>query len=212
MHAKIKEQVKVEGKRQFPALFFLLGLAAVLGFIFAYGMTVPAGPEKAVQPVSPVRSSENEKDTARQAILRWMKENSRMPEHVLAKIYSVAMKSVNADLILAICLVESNFNPHVESGKGAVGLMGIMPGVWLEELKANGIVSGKEDLYTISKNMEAGAFVLERYLKKTDNLKNALSRYAGGSPSYAARVLHMQKKITLARRSEQKLSLADVHY
>jgi soluble lytic murein transglycosylase-like protein len=141
-----------------------------------------------------------------------MKENSAMPEKVLAKIYNVAMESVNADLILAICLVESNFNPHVESGKGAVGLMGIMPGVWLEELRAHGIVSEKEDLFTISKNIDAGVYVLENYLGKTDNLKVALSRYAGGDSSYAVRVLRMQKKITLTRRSELNPSLAAVHY
>ena len=211
MHSKIKVEFKAEGKRQFPSLFFLLGLAAVIGFFFAYREAVPVGPEKAVHQASAERSSGNEKDTAQQAVLQWMKENSRMPEKVLEKIYSVAMKSVNADLILAICLVESNFNPHVESGKGAVGLMGIMPGVWLEELKANGIVSGKEDLYTISKNMEAGAFVLERYLEKTDNLKKALSRYAGGDSSYATRVLQMVRKITHTRRSVQRSTLAAAH-
>ena len=140
-----------------------------------------------------------------------MKENSAMPEKVLSKIYSVAMESVNADLILAICLVESNFNPHVESGKGAIGLMGIMPSVWLEELEARGIVRGKDDLFTISKNIDAGAYVLERYLGKTNNLQHALSRYAGGDPSYADRVMRMQRKITLARRAEEKLSLVAVH-
>ena len=207
MQVKIKENVNVKDKRQSLVLYFLLGLIAVIGFALAYGVTVPVGPENAVHQASPERSSGNGKEAAQQAVLRWMKENSRMPEQVLAKIYSVAMESVHADLILAICLVESNFNPHVESGKGAIGLMGVMPGVWLEELEAHGIVSGKEDLFTISKNIDAGAYVLERYLGKTDNLKDALSRYAGGDSSYAARVLQMQKKITLARRSEERPSL-----
>jgi soluble lytic murein transglycosylase-like protein len=210
LQVKIKKGVKVKDKRRSLGLYFLMVLIAAIGFALTYGVAVPVVPGNAVHQASPERSSKDEKEAAQQAVLRWMKENSRMPEQVLAKIYSVAMESVNADLILAICLVESNFNPHVESGKGAVGLMGIMPGVWLEELEAHGIVSGKEDLFTISKNIDAGAFVLERYLKKTDNLKNALSRYAGGDPSYAARVLRMQNKITLARRSEQQLSFSDV--
>ena len=211
LKVKIKENDNVKDKRQYLVLYFLLGLIAFISFALSYRVTVPVGPGSTVHPASPERSSGNEKEAAQQAVLQWMKENSGMPEQVLAKIYSVAMESVNADLILAICLVESNFNPHVESGKGAIGLMGVMPGVWLEELEAHGIVRGKEDLFTISKNIDAGAYVLERYLGKTDNLKDALSRYAGGDPSYAVRVLQMQRKITLARRSEQKLTLAAVH-
>ena len=204
-------QVKIKGKkdrRQSLVLFSLLGLIAIISFALTYVVTVPLGPENAVRSVSAERSSGNDKKAAQQAILKWMKKNSRMPEHVLAKIYSVAMESVYADLILAICLLESNFNPHVESSKGAIGLMGIMPGVWLEELQANGIISGKEDLFTVSPNIDAGAYVLERYLKKTDNLKDALSRYAGGDPSYAARVLQMLREINLTRSSQQKFDLA----
>lgn len=211
LQVKMKENVKVKDKRQSLALYFLLVFIVVAGFALAYVVTVPVGPYKAAHPASPERGSGNEKEAAQQAVLQWMKANSGMPKQVLSKIYSVAMESVNADLILAICLAESNFNPHVESGKGAIGLMGIMPGVWLEELEARGIVRGKEDLFTISKNIDAGAYVLERYLGKTDNLKDALSRYAGGDPSYADRVMRMQRKITLTRRSEEKLTLAAVH-
>jgi len=211
---KISENVNLKGKRRSFVLYLLLGLIAVAGFAFSYWLTVSAGPKEAVRPALAVSSSINinKEEASQQAVLQWMKENSSMPERVLAKIYRVAMESVNADLILAICLVESNFNPHVESGRGAVGLMGIMPGVWLEELQAHGIVKEKEDLFTISKNIDAGVYVLENYLGKTDNLKAALSRYAGGDPSYAIRVLQMQRKISLARRSEQRPSLAAVHY
>ena len=211
LQIKIRENVTAKDKRQSLVLYFLLSLIAVISLALTYVTTVSVRQESAVRPASSERSGENQNKAVQQAVLQWMKENSRMPEHVLAKIYSVAMGSVNADLILAICLVESNFNPHVESGKGAVGLMGIMPDVWLEELKAHGIASGKEDLFTISTNIDAGVYVLEKYLDKTDNLKDALSRYAGGDPSYATRVLQMVRKITLTRRSQQQLSIAAVH-
>ena len=211
LQVKTKENVNLKDKRRSLALYFLLGLIAIISFALTYVVTVPVEPENALRSVSAERSSGNDNKVAQQAVLRWMKENSGMPEHVLEKIYSVAMESFNADLILAICLVESNFNPHVESSKGAIGLMGIMPGVWLEELEAHGIVRGKEDLFTISTNIDAGAYVLERYMEKTDNLKDALSRYAGGDPSYAARVLQMLRELNFTRRSEQKLALAAVH-
>ncbi len=196
------ENVDLKDKSQFPLFYLILVLIAFAGFAFAYWVTVPVRPDNVARPVSSEQPGGNEKEAAQQAVLNWMKENSGMPEKVLAKIYSVAMESFNADLILAICLVESNFNPHVESGKGAIGLMGVMPGVWLEDLKAHGIVTGKEDLFTISKNIDAGAYVLERYLGKTDNLKEALSRYAGGDTAYAVRVLRTQREIALARRTE----------
>jgi soluble lytic murein transglycosylase-like protein len=147
------------------------------------------------------------KEAARQAVLQWMKENSDMPDHILANIYNAASATANKDLILAICLVESNFNPHVESDKGAIGLMGIMPGVWLEELKEQGIIEEKEDLYKISANIAAGAHVLATYLSETNDLRKALIRYVGGASWYASRVLKAQKKIELAQLSEQQLAL-----
>jgi soluble lytic murein transglycosylase-like protein len=137
-----------------------------------------------------------------------VKGRSEMPEQTLSKIYRVAMNSVNADLVLAICLVESNFNPHVESERGAIGLMGIMPDVWLEELKAKGIVREQDDLYAISNNINSGMYVLGRYLAKTNNLRDALSRYAGGDSAYATRVLRTLEEISRARHSEDQPRLA----
>ena len=157
-----------------------------------------------------IRSNWDEKAATKQAVLDWMGENSAMPDQVLAKIYNATAEIRNRDLILAICLVESNFNPHAESNKGAIGLMGIMPEVWLEELKAQGIISEKEDLYKISGNIAAGAYVLAKYLSETNDLRQALSRYVGGASWYATRVLQAQRKIELAQRSGQQLALATV--
>lgn len=183
--------------------YLLLGLVVMISLAPVYEIIVPGKPANADNRASLDRSGWDVKETTKQAILHWMKENSGMPEQVLLKIYSVAVNSVNTDLILSICLVESNFNPRVESEKGAIGLMGIMPDVWLEELKAHGIVREKEDLYTISSNINSGLYVLERYLANATNLREALSRYAGGDPAYAARVLRMLGQISRARCSEE---------
>jgi soluble lytic murein transglycosylase-like protein len=104
--------------------------------------------------------------------------------------------------------VESNFNPHAISEKGAIGLMGVMPGVWLEELRKEGIVQEREDLYKISDNIEAGAYVLATYLSETNDLRKALIRYVGGASWYATRVMKAQKKIELAHLPERQLALA----
>lgn len=147
-------------------------------------------------------------ETAKQKILDWMAENSSMPDQVLTSVYNAAAVTGNRDLILAICLVESNFNPHVKSNRGAIGLMGIMPGVWLKELKKQGIIDEKNDLYTISGNIAAGAHVLATYLLETNDLRQALIRYVGGSSWYATRVLQAEKEIRLAQYPDRHLASA----
>jgi soluble lytic murein transglycosylase-like protein len=199
----IKKYVKGKAERISAAPIVLL-IIALISLALTYGATRQDGPTK----TGNFSSLDRDGTEGRQAILQWMKENSNMPEQVLAKIYSAAKDSFNTDLVLAICVVESNFNPHIESDKGAIGLMGIMPSVWLKELEARGIVSGKEDLYIISKNIDSGAYVLETYMAKTNDLREALSRYSGGDASYANRVLRVLAKISLTRHAEQELSLA----
>jgi soluble lytic murein transglycosylase-like protein len=122
-----------------------------------------------------------------------------MPEEILLEIYREAVNNINSDLILAICVVESNFNPGVKSKKGAIGLMGIIPGAWLDELKAQGIVREKKDLYQISNNIASGAYVLQKYLSRTKTLEKALIDYVGGDPDYARKVMKALGELYLAK-------------
>ncbi len=128
-------------------------------------------------------------ERAKSAVVEWMRHNSEMPDQVLSNIYDAAEKNLNTELILAICMVESNFNPGLKSSKGAIGLMGIMPAVWLEELKANGIVTGKRDLFLIPNNIASGIYVLEKCLARAGNLEKALFAYVGGDSEYVKKVL-----------------------
>ena len=206
----IKEYLKVKHQRLSLVKYLLMILVVISGLALVYAATVPGTVADAGYYSSLIRSSGDEKAATKQAVLNWMGENSAMPDHILTKIYNAAARTGNRDLILAICLVESNFNPQVESDKGAIGLMGIMPEVWLEELKEQGIVREKEDLYKISGNIAAGAYVLATYLSETNDLRQALNRYVGGASWYATRVLQTQKKITQAWRGEQQLARAAV--
>jgi soluble lytic murein transglycosylase-like protein len=135
-------------------------------------------------------------------ILKWMKSNSGMPEQILLDIYRASVNNVNSDLILAICMVESNFNPNVKSEKGAIGLMGILPRAWLDELKAEGIVQEKEDLYQISNNIASGAYVLQKYLSRSKTLEKALINYVGGDPDYVRKVMKALGELYLAKWSK----------
>jgi hypothetical protein len=185
------------------ALFSVLIMTAGLALI--YVLTLPGRPTTAdAMAVVRCHGTGHEEEPARAAVLKWMRENSEMPEQILSDIYDAASDRGNADLILAICVVESNFNPMAKSDKGAMGLMGIMPTMWLEELKAQGIVKERRDLYTVPSNIASGAYVLGRYLAGTDSIEEALTRYVGGDSSYARKILEKLGKIYLVRRLELK--------
>jgi soluble lytic murein transglycosylase-like protein len=204
------ERVNVKYRRVSLAQYVLLILIGMIGFALAYAATAPGSQTDAVYFSSFIQNSRDEKAATKQAVLDWMAENSAMPDQVLTKVYNAAAGTRNRDLILAICLVESNFNPHAESDKGAVGLMGIMPDVWMEELKEQGIIREREDLYKISANIAAGAYVLATYLSETNDLAHALNRYVGGASWYSEKVLQAQRKIELAQRSGHQLALAAI--
>lgn len=171
---------------------------ATLYALVSIKMDVP-GYAPAVQPRESGRSLETQKtDGIKPAVVKWMKDRFVMPEQVLSRIYDEAAKHTHPNLILAICAVESGFNPGVESEKGAIGLMGVLPKVWMDELKRHGVIHDKGDLYLIPNNIASGVFVLRKYLSKSKNLKDALLGYAGGDPDYAGKVLRTLGEIYLA--------------
>jgi len=202
----------IQHKQASLVSYAFLIFAAVIGIVLAYALIVPNALAKARTFSSLCRLDEHQKEASKQKILDWMAENSAMPDHVLSEIYDAAARTGNIagnrDLLLAICVVESNFNPKAESHKGAIGLMGIMPGVWVKELKDQGIIREEEDLYKISGNIAAGAHVLATYLSETNDLRKALIRYVGGASWYATRVLQAQKQITLAQQADQQLAFS----
>jgi soluble lytic murein transglycosylase-like protein len=195
-------------KRGLLTKVLFLGLIAIISLAMVYKSRASIQATNTDDSAPAGHSAGDLKEATRQAVLDWMGENSAMSETVLSHIYGIAAGTVNSDLVLAVCLVESNFNPRAESDKGAVGLMGIMPAIWLDELKAQGIVRKKEDLYKIADNMAAGTYVLESYLSKTGNIRQALIRYEGGDSWYATRVLKTMRKISLVRHSQENVYLA----
>jgi hypothetical protein len=208
MKDRIKNYFDGRDRQAFLVESAIVGFIAAVGLALVYTAFVPCGRADADNLVIAHQSVSLSKDASRKAVLSWMERNSRMPRQVLARVYSTATKSVHPDLVLAICVVESNFNPRAVSDKGAMGLMGVMPSVWLDSLKARGIVNEQEDLYEIPNNIASGVFVLKWYMATRKNLSDALRGYSGGDPLYAARVLRAAAAISQARRAKGRIYLA----
>jgi hypothetical protein len=82
----------------------------------------------------------------------------------------------NPYLVMAIILVESNFNRHAVSKAGAYGLMQINYAVWKDELKIN-----FKKITQIDYNIELGLKIFKNYLRETSgDILQALILYNNG--------------------------------
>jgi soluble lytic murein transglycosylase-like protein len=90
-------------------------------------------------------------------------------------VISVAAKAatIQAALVRAVIVVESGFNPHAISKKGAIGLMQLLP----ETARRYGV----KNIYDPEQNVRAGAHYLSDLLVRFDsNLELALAAYNAG--------------------------------
>jgi len=123
-------------------------------------------------------------------------------------------------LILAVIQVESEFTPKAVSGKGAIGLMQMMPNTAKFVAKELGIsYNGNKTLYDPFINVKLGIHYLSFLADRFDSTENALAAYNYGPtryektaslkktpPKYVRKVLDFkdfleEESILLAKRS-----------
>lgn len=94
-------------------------------------------------------------------------------DDIRAAIKEAAAKhGLQWELIAALIMTESGFNPQARSGKGAAGLMQLMP--------ATASDLGVSDLYDPRENIDAGCRYLKRQLQDFSDLNLALAAYNAG--------------------------------
>jgi len=82
-------------------------------------------------------------------------------------------------IMLFLMDVESDFRVFIVSKSHAVGLCQINWKVWLNELKEKKIITNLRDLYDPERNINAGSYILAKYLNQYKSLKKGLQAYFG---------------------------------
>lgn len=124
--------------------------------------------------------------------------NFNVPEKIQAIISKYAQKyQISEALVKALIKVESRFNPHAVSRKGAKGLMQLMP---------VHTVSKGADPFDAETNVNIGMGYLSRLLDKYGDIRLALAAYNagekavdkyGGIPPYKETQLYVAKIMEL---------------
>jgi len=106
----------------------------------------------------------------------YIRESQPLKKQVLRydNIFEEAGKKYQIDpaLLKAIAKVESNFNSHVVSQKGAVGIMQLLP--------STARLVGAENLFDPYENIYAAAKYLKYLLTQFQDLEKALAAYNAG--------------------------------
>lgn len=129
---------------------------------------------------------------------------------------TAAVHKIDPALIKAVMHVESGFNPHAVSDKGAQGLMQLMP----ETAQRY----GAEDLFDPAQNVRAGALYLKDLQKMFKNNmrlvlaaynagENAVLRYNGVPPydetrDYVRKVMRMHNEYLAAQKAATRVTHA----
>lgn len=119
----------------------------------------------------------------------YKKAKRYVPRNDIKEIIIEASKYDLCLLILAVICEESKFDRYARSSKGAAGLGQIMPNIWVDTLKKEGIIKQKIDLYDYRYNLAATNYVLMLYYNQTSSWKKALNKYVNGSKPYVLNVL-----------------------
>jgi len=137
------------------------------------------------------KTSQLEQKELRKSIHQWIYTNhEKVSRETIDTIVSEAFNTDYPIMILAIIGAESNFVATARSSAGAMGLGQIIPKVYGELLKKEGIIKEIRDLYNIKENVKATEYALKYELKITKgDINKALIRYSGNATKYVQKVM-----------------------
>ena len=129
----------------------------------------------------------------RDKLLAFVKENKygKTTDAEAKRIVDACLKTHDPLIYLSLIKTESSYYPRAVSKVGARGLGQVMYSVHHKDLKRKGIISTKEDLFNIEKNVRASEHVYSNYLEESNGShQKALAKYLGcHSRSYINKTL-----------------------
>ncbi len=172
----------------------LLVLMTILGSQ-AFRTTTPAIPAAVPPRPSEVSAVSRNSTLSAELFNKFVSGNGqRMYPRLAREIVDSAIRysgkyNLSPILVLAIVSTESEFYPFALSKRKAKGLMQVNPGANLELLLQEGIFKEPGDIFDPERNIEAGCFLLRRFINESPDLNTALDKYLGAdSAAYKAQI------------------------
>lgn len=143
-------------------------------------------------------------DKQRHALASYIARKYRIARSVADAIVRTAFGvardlQLDPQLMLAVIAIESSYNPFVESGVGAQGLMQVMTRVHKDKLQERG---GPASIFDPAVNMWVGGEILADCIRRRGSVQKGLACYVGatgpGDGGYGARVLAERRRLALA--------------
>jgi hypothetical protein len=149
-----------------------------------------------------VEVSLNELPPEQMRVADWLSKRYRIAPDPMAHMVKAAFDTAQAlkldpHLVLAVAAIESSFNPFVQSGMGAQGLMQVMSDVHEEKFERFGGTSAAFDPVT---SIKVGAVILREYVTRAGTVEGGLKMYVGATSfetegGYGSRVLVERSRI-----------------
>ncbi len=209
-----KESRKCLNPGKIIAPLWKYGFGALLVFLAIFGSQVfrtpPAMP--AALPSNPAGDSAVSRHStlSADAFYKYVNRTSqRMYPRLGREIVDSAIRysekyDLSPILVLAIVRTESEYYPFALSKQNAKGLMQINPEANLGLLLQEKIFKEPADVFDPERNIEAGCFLLRRFINESPDFDTALDKYLGAdSVSYKAQIHEALGKILLLGITEE---------
>lgn len=144
--------------------------------------------------IDKVRSVASEQEGLVTYVSQTFRLSADMASRIVRTAYREALfVGVSPLLVLAIIEKESGFQPSARSPVGAIGLMQVMAKYHVDRFSTPG---KRIDLTHVETNIKVGSHILREYLDAAQgNIKQALSRYSGGTKGYSTAVLDTYQRL-----------------
>jgi soluble lytic murein transglycosylase-like protein len=176
----------------------------------AFKVTPQAIPAAVPVPAAVVPAVSRHSTLSAEVFQKYIIRNSqRMYPRLSREIVDAAVRysekyDLSPILVLAVTAAESQFYPFAVSKSNAKGLMQINPEANLKLLLEEGVFREPADIYDPDRNIEAGCFLLRRFINESPDFNAALDRYLGAeSISYKAEIHQVMGKILLLGITEE---------